>query len=41
MYLTTIVGAEILLHRDQKQQGMVLKVHVFLDLGHGMLCHLI
>ena len=37
-----IVGQlEILLHRNQKQQGMVLKVHVFLDLGYGMLCHLI
>ena len=41
MYHTTFVAAEILLHRDQKQQGTVLKVHVFFNLGYGMLYHLI
>ena len=37
MYLASFVAAEILLHRDQKQQGMVLKVDVFLDLVYDFL----
>ena len=32
---------EILFYRNQKQQGMVLEVPVFVDLGYTMLCHLI
>ena len=38
--LTIFVVAEIFFAPQLKQQGMVLKVHVFLDLGYGMLRHL-
>ena len=36
LYLTTFVAAEMLLHRNQKQHGMVLKMHAFLGQGYGM-----